>query len=274
MATSLYRVGSATTYFEFTDDGKVTFTDGTGTTTMDPAGNTTFTDGTGTVTVDPDGTLQVADGSGAFTAIDPNGSMVLSDGTNVMTLDPTLGISSDANVGTKNGATVTEVNYSTGDGRVKTVLTLASTPIVLTDDTGVAAYGGVKLYDFPDGVIIWDGGHITCSLALSAAGVNADFDSDISMGTATATTGATLTTTEENLVPSTTVPQAVSSAVAAAPAFSFSANTGLVFDGSATAKDLYLNMKVDDVDHDVASTPTNILVTGTVTFCWRLLNDH
>ena len=226
MAVSLWRVGSSTTYFEFTSDGKVTFTDGTGTTTLDPVGDAVFSDGTGTVT------------------------------------------------GSSAGTGVTEVNYTTGDGRVKTVLTLASTPIVLADDAGVAAYGGVKLYDFPEGVIIFDGGHITCSLALSAAGVNADFDSDIAMGTATATTGATLTTTEADLVPSTTVPQAVSSAVAAAPAYSATANVGLIFDGSGTAKDLFLNMKVDDVDHDVTSTPTNILVTGTVTFYWRMLNDH
>src|SRR4051812_28187391 len=55
-------------------------------------------------------------------------------------------------LGAPNGSTVTAVEYGNGVLH-RTVLTLTATPISITDDAGVAQYGGVKVYDFPAGVI-------------------------------------------------------------------------------------------------------------------------
>lgn len=48
----------------------------------------------------------------------------------------------------------------------------------------------------------------------------------------------------------------------------------LKFDGTTTAADVYLNFLVDDADHDVTSTPANLVVSGTVTLHWVNLGDY
>ena len=54
--------------------------------------------------------------------------------------------------GTPNGSTVTVKEYGS-DVLHRTVLTCTATPVTITDDAGVAQYGGTaKLYDFPAGL--------------------------------------------------------------------------------------------------------------------------
>lgn len=167
-------------------------------------------------------------------------------------------------------ATCTE----TGDGAVhKTVITLASTPVTLADNAGVVAYGGQKLYDFPEGLILIHGAVADLDLALSAAGVNADWDGDVGVGSVTASNNATLSSTEQNVIPTTATPQAAAS-VTTADAVSTATEAVTVLDGTSTAADLFLNFLVDDADHDVTSTPTNILATGTITLIWSQAGDN
>jgi hypothetical protein len=145
--------------------------------------------------------------------------------------------------------------------------------VPLVDEAGVVAYGSLKLCDLPEGVILHMGAVLDLDLTLSAAGVNADWDGDVGLGTAAADNTATLTTTEQDLVPSTPTPQAVSSATTA-NAQSTATEAGAVFDGTTTAVDVFLNLLVDDADHDVTTTPTNIIVNGTVTMHYALLGDY
>jgi hypothetical protein len=89
-----------------------------------------------------------------------------------------------------------------------TRLTLDSRSVTMTDEAGVIAYGGTKLYDFPAGVIRLHGFTINLSVVGSGAGIEEAWDGDYAVGTATASNNATLTSTEANIIPSTALTQA------------------------------------------------------------------
>jgi hypothetical protein len=167
--------------------------------------------------------------------------------------------------GAKNGATVTaDENQPVVHS---TVLTCVATPISIADDAGVAQYGGVKIYDFPEGLIQILGCVIDGAVTLGTTGtITTTWAGGIALGTATATTGNTLTGTEanimaENNVAAATAKVAVVDAVSAASA---------VLDGTATAIDAYLNILVDD---DATHTAGTGSFTGTVTINWVKLGD-
>lgn len=174
--------------------------------------------------------------------------------------------------GAKNGTTVSVLEK--GGGVInQTVLTLTATPITITDDAGVAQYGGVKIYDFPLGSICTLGGVVSGILTAGVTGTIIDnWDGDVALGTATATTGATLTGTEADVLQSTAVSAGAADKDGVAEAFQIA--TALTesgarwFDGTATAKDLYLNFVIDD---DATHTTGTATFTGTVTITWMNL---
>jgi len=198
-----------------------------------------------------------------------DGDLILNkDGTNIQLTD-ILG------VGGKNGSTVTVQEYGSGAVR-KTVLTCTATPITITDDAGVAQYGGVKVYDFPEGLICTLGAVVTGSLTAGVTGTIIDnWDGDVALGTATATTGATLTGTEADIMPSVAVSAGASDKIGVVDAVSVA--TALTesgarwMDGTATAKDLFLNFVIDDDATHTAGTAT---FTGTISFAWINLGDN
>lgn len=108
-------------------------------------------------------------------------------------------------------STVTGLDVQeTGVGPLRqTVFTFTNFEVTMTDEAGVVAYGGKKIYDFPNGVIDILGACSDLDITKSGAGINADFDGDFGVGTATASNNATLTGTEQNVIPSTATPQAV-----------------------------------------------------------------
>lgn len=179
-----------------------------------------------------------------------------------------------AGVGASNGATVSAAE--TGNSVIhKTILTLTATTVTISDDAGVAQYGGVKIYDFPEGLICPMGAVIDGSLTGGVTGtIVADFDGDVALGTATATTGATLTGTEADIMPSVALTQAVTSVAnsdAESVATALTESGARWLDGTATAKDLFLNFVIDDDATHTAGTAT---FTGTVTFIWMNLGDN
>lgn len=173
--------------------------------------------------------------------------------------------------GTPNGATVTAKEY--GDGVLhKTVLTCTATPISIADDAGVAQYGGVKVYDFPEGLLLFQGAVIDGALTGYASLIDT-FDGDVALGTATATTGATLTGTEADLLQSTALTQAVgevATADAVTIATALTESGARWHDGTGTAKDMFLNFVIDDNAAHGAGTAT---FTGTITFLWSIIGD-
>jgi hypothetical protein len=201
--------------------------------------------------------------------LSPTGDIVMNAG------GVNLQVTDIAGVGAKNGSTVTVQEYGSGAVR-KTVLTCTATPITITDDAGVAQYGGVKVYDFPAGLICTLGAVVTGTLTAGVTGTIIDnWDGDVALGTATATTGATLTGTEADIMPSVEVSAGASDkdgvvdAVSVATALTESGARW--FDGTATAKDMFLNFVIDDDATHTAGTAT---FTGTISFAWINLGDN
>lgn len=173
--------------------------------------------------------------------------------------------------GASAGSDVTVVEYG-AQMLHKTVFTLDEQAVALTDNTGTIAYGGLKVYDFPEGAVMVVGVTSDLDLTKSSDGVNDDWDGDFGLGTVTATDDASLTTTEDDILPSTATPQATSGATTANGQSTAAEN--VVFDGTDTAKDMFLNFLVDDSDHDVDSTACNLIADGTITLYWINLGDY
>lgn len=179
-----------------------------------------------------------------------------------------------AGVGAKNGSTVSVVEYGAG-GLHKTVLTLTATPISVTDDAGVAQYGGVKVYTFPAGLIFSQGAVLTGNLTLGVTGtIIAAFTGVNALGTVTATTGATLVAGEATWLQSTanaTASAAVAAVDSVSIATALTESGGRHFDGTATAAEMYLNFAIAD---DASHTSGTGTFTGTISFVWVNLGDN
>lgn len=178
-------------------------------------------------------------------------------------------------VGASNGATVSAVERGNGILH-KTILTCTATPVTISDDAGVAQYGGVKIYDFPAGMICTLGAVMSGSLTAGVTGtIINNWDGDCALGTATATTGNTLTGTEANILQSVAVSAGASDKIGVVDAVSVA--TALTesgarwLDGTDTAIDMYANFLIDDDATHTAGTAT---FTGTVTVTWLYLGDN
>jgi len=184
-------------------------------------------------------------------------------------------VSSDADAGTVNVTSTNVVAMEQGGPVRRTKLFLAATPLVLVDNPGTIAYAGLKLYTFARGLINFLGATASLSIGKTSTGVNATFRSTWGLGTVTAASDATLTSTEQNLIPSTAAAQAVSG-VAALTALSTNTEAAKTLNGSTGTGALtavYLNVLVNDADHDVTTTPCNLLATGTITLDFAHLGD-
>jgi hypothetical protein len=157
-----------------------------------------------------------------------------------------------------------------GDNTIhKTILTCTALPLSIADDAGVAQYGGVQVYTFPLGLISTLMARIAGNLTLGVTGtIIAAFTGKNALGTVTASTGATLISTEATWLQET--PNATASAAVAAIS-SISIATQLseasmrTFDGRTTAAPMWLNFAIADDATHTAGTGT---FTGTISFVW------
>jgi hypothetical protein len=150
------------------------------------------------------------------------------------------------------------------------VFTLDNVPQAVVNGT---EYQGTKLYTFPEGRINVRG--VTATLqqkttSALASTLNASSTGAISLGTATAS-ATTLATTMVDLLPSTAF---TSSATINVPGTAVSAAlaASAQFDGTGTAKAMYLNTAyatTTDVDADATQT-----ISGTITITWDFLGDY
>ena len=153
-------------------------------------------------------------------------------------------------------------------GTIRTTLKLSNQAVTMTDATTAGCHGSIKLYDFPACNLLFLGA--TCDLTVTAgAGGIADTAAVVAaIGTAAVSTAdATLTTTEADLIPST----AATLTAGAGAAKGKTLTTGVVvFDGTTTAKDAYLNFAVPDAGSTGNDT---LIVSGTITLVWSNLGD-
>lgn len=181
----------------------------------------------------------------------------------------------DAISGTGSASDTSITAYEYGDIAKRTVLECNNLPITISDDAGVAQYGGAKVYDFPDGMIIFKGSQISGRLTGGVTGTIIEtFAGGVSLGTATATTGSTLTGTEADLMPEVDVAAATASVAtidAVSVATALTESGARWSDGTATAKDMYLNFVIDD---DASHTAGTASFTGTIVFHWEHLGDN
>lgn len=156
----------------------------------------------------------------------------------------------------------------------RTVLTLTAAPITISDDAGQAQYGGVKIYDFPEGLINFQGAVVKGNLTGGVTGTIIDaFTGVFALGSATASTGSSLTSTEADILPSTALTTAVAKVAAVkgvSTATALTESGGRWLDGTAGAKDLYLNFAIAD---DATHTAGSATFTGTVEFLWAIVGD-
>jgi hypothetical protein len=179
------------------------------------------------------------------------------------------GIGSIGSVEDVTGLTVKE--YGTGAYHT-TVFTFADVDLELTDEAGVVAWGGKQIYNFPAGFIYIMSAMVDLALTKSSAGVNADWDGDVGVGTTIADNDASLATTEQDIIPTTATPQAVTGATTAKA--QSTATEQAILDGHTTPKDLFLNLLVDDLDHDVGGTPCNLILNGSLVINWLAMGDN
>jgi len=160
---------------------------------------------------------------------------------------------------------VSVVEY--GDAVIhQTVITASDLPVVMIEGgTGTNGVGSVKIYDFPEGRILIEG--VTVDSFTTTVDTNALDDADggdYAFGTVAASGASGLSSTEVDIAPSASIDpitNVVSTALAASAQF----------DGTTTAKDLYLNMEVDDAD--IAAGCTNT-VDFAITITWKNLGDY
>lgn len=170
------------------------------------------------------------------------------------------------------GVTASESGF--GNFR-QTLLTLASTPITITD---ALAYAGLKLYDFPAGRLrIIDCLTNLTFTVTSALDTTLNASSTVSYGIGSATASATtLATTMMNMMPgsgesvksftSSATINVASTAVTGFLAAVAAAQHGAILDGTSTPVDLFLNLAVPtgtDIDGDAT-----LVVSGTILVTW------
>lgn len=153
--------------------------------------------------------------------------------------------------------------------------TLNGVPVSVADDSGTAQYGGTKLYNFPEGLILVLGctASVVYTPASSSGTIIATFDGDMSIGSAVATTGATLVSTEADIMISnalTTAVGGVSTSTGVSSATQVTESAAVWLNGTSAAKSAFLNFVIDD---DASHTAAVGDVDGTVYITYVVLGD-
>jgi hypothetical protein len=169
-----------------------------------------------------------------------------------------------------NGGTVT-ANFKSYGALHQAVFTLTDTPITLTDEGGVGQYGSVKLIDLPAGLVLFLGAVVDATLTLTEAAWIDNAAGDVGLGTSAVTDGNALATTEQNIIPTTEIAAMTSQAGPIDCKSAAGTDSSIIVDGTSTALDIYLNVRIDD---NAAHATGSGTITGTVTVTWVHLGDN
>jgi len=193
-------------------------------------------------------------------------------------LDQDVGIGSSPSLAkvlvtdTAGAAVGTVVAEEQGTAGRKVVLTFTDETVAVLDNPATVGYLGLKIFDLPEGLIFFVASSADLVITKDSAGVDDDWNGDFGVGTITAAGSTPLAGAEQDLIPTTATPQATAGATSAKGA-STDTEAGVIHDGTTTAKDVYLNILVDDGDQDVTTTPCNFILNGTITLCYMQCGD-
>lgn len=196
-------------------------------------------------------------------------SFVMSEGAQTINGVKTFGSEHGTalGVGAKNGVTVAAAE--TIPVVHKTVLTCTATDLgAFGDEEGQGQFAGVKVYDWPTGMIQFLGATITGDITLTAPAIDT-WNGFVGLGVEAPTDHQDATNKTGLVMTKVAVTQAVAKVAAVSAASQATALTesgGRWLDGRSSAKDLFLNLLVtDNGAHDNTITGT---FTGTITFTW------
>lgn len=190
-----------------------------------------------------------------------------------LVLDAAGRITTPYGVGAKNGASVVATEYGT-EILHRTLLTCTATPLTFGDEADTGQFGGVKVYDFPAGLILFLGAVIDGSMTLTAPAIDT-WIGDVGLGTAAPTdhaSGVNAAGTALLDSVSTTIAVAkVGNIDAVSKATALTESGARHVDGTGTAIDLFLNLLIDDNGaHDNTITGA---FNGTIQVTWINLGD-
>ena len=134
---------------------------------------------------------------------------------------------------------------------------------------GAPGYGSAVAFRLPEGNVLIHGaiGYIT--LTTSDADVTETFDGDISIGTA-ATADGSLSGSEVNLIPSTSLGAATAKVSPRVRLAASSSTTGVTHDNTAADVVFYLNLLIDD---QAISGAADFTANGYVEVMYTVLGD-
>lgn len=179
-----------------------------------------------------------------------------------------LDLGAASGVGTKNGSTVSVVEYGADQIVHRTVLTLAALPQAIVNTT--AEYKGTLVYTFPAGRILLMGAiasvaqTTTTTIATSiSAGATGAFALGSAIASNTSLTGAMV-----DMLPSTAYTSSATINVEAAVAKGALA-VSAQFDGTTTPVPVYFNTAIATGSIDGAQT-----FNGTISLVWANMGDY
>lgn len=154
----------------------------------------------------------------------------------------------------------------------KVIIDLDKNPVVISNIDGASGvgWGTAVVGDFPEGDILLLGACWEGTLTKNTAGIVADFDGDISFGTAP-TADATLSGAEVNLIPSTSTVQAVSS-VSTTRAVSTSTESGTIHDNTDGSLEINANLLIDDAD--ISADDQTVTIRGKLIVLYAVMGDN
>ena len=207
------------------------------------------------------------------TEVDSDGTKIveLNEDALVFHKDSQCESSGMGSVPTAVSSTCEVIHYGCGPF-IKSVFTLTSFPVTVTTVTTGNGVGGTKFFDFPEGYIRHFGTTASLAIAVTDQGdyTDATPEGDVGIGTvapANADSLGTDATDDDFGTAAAFTMDTYAATVTIAP------ESAANFDGTSTAKDLYLNALVDAADMDDDASD-NLLFTGTITVCWMNLGDY
>jgi hypothetical protein len=156
------------------------------------------------------------------------------------------------------------------DDIIKQVVRIRSLPINVDGLTG-NGWGTVVLSGLPEGNVLFNGCVCYLTVRTAAAGIIATFTGSYALGT-TATTDSTVSGTEINIVPATTLAAATAGVSPRTRGSSGATESGVIFNNTTNTLRTTLNLLIDDAS--ISANGQACTVDADVFLSYIMLGDN